>query len=53
MAGHKKEKNIFFVFCVGEGGGVVIIFFYKESKSTHFFLCVGGGWNVRSSVARG
>ena len=43
---NKKEKNIYFVFCVGEG--VVSDFFYKESKSTHFFFFGGGGgaeWN--------
>ena len=38
---NKKEKNIYFVFCVGEG--VVSDFFYKESKSTHFFFFGGGG----------
>ena len=37
----KKGKNMFFVFCVG--GGEVIDFFYKESKSTHFFAGRGGG----------
>ena len=39
---NKKEKYIFFVFCVGEG--VVSDFFYKESKSTHFFRGGGVEW---------
>ena len=31
-----------------------MIFFYKESKPTHFFLGGGGrGWNERGSVAMG
>ena len=57
-----QEKNIVFVFCVGERGGVVSDLFLQRTKSTHilffffffFFGGGGGGWNGRGSfVATG
>ena len=48
---NKKEKNIFFVFCVGEG--VVSDFFLQRIEIYTFFLGGGGEWNGRGSVSRG
>ena len=54
----KKEKNIFFVFCVGEGGRWQVIYFFTTNRNLHNFFFLGGGggvkaWNGRGSVARG
>ena len=50
-----RKKNIFFVFCVGEGVGVVSDFCFQRSEIyTIFFFRGGQGvWNGRGSVARG
>ena len=53
----KKGKNIFFVFCAGEGGcgrgGGGVSIFLQRIEIYNFFFGMGGGWNGRGSVARG
>ena len=40
----KKGKNIFFVFCYGEGGGWGKRFFFTKNKDLHIFGGVGVEW---------
>ena len=48
---NKKEKNIFFVFCVGEG--VVSDFFFTKNRNLHiFFFFLGGGGGMEGVVCR-
>ena len=58
----KQKKKIYIFFSVleewGKGveGGLLIDFFYKESKTTHFLcvcVCGGGGGGLEGVVWRG